>query len=49
MSRWPFDVREFVDAGVFKYSMSPEVSDRILELMAEVEAHEREGEQLSRT
>jgi len=41
MSRWPFDTREFVDAGVFKYRMSAETGSRILALMAEVERHEK--------
>ena len=40
MSRWPFETREFVDAGVFKYCMSPETSNRIIALMSEVEAHD---------
>lgn len=39
MSRWPFEAREFVDAAVFKYSMSPETAARILELAAEVKEH----------
>lgn len=44
MSRWPFHTREFVDAGVFKYSMSPEVAALILDLVARVEEHEKESE-----
>lgn len=36
MSRWPFSAREFVDAGVFRYSMSSETADRILALAAQV-------------
>lgn len=42
MGRWPFDAREFVDAGIFKYSMSAEVASRILELADQVEVHETE-------
>jgi hypothetical protein len=41
MSRWPFAAREFVDAGVFKYSMPPETAQRILALAAQVEEHEQ--------
>ena len=37
MSRWPFSARDFVDAGLLKYSMSPETADRILELAAQAE------------
>jgi len=33
MTRWPFESREFVDAGVCKYSMSPVTADRIVTLM----------------
>ena len=40
MSQWPFDAREFVDAGVLKYSMSPEVASQILQLAAHAEEHE---------
>lgn len=36
MSSWPFEAREFVDAGIFKYSMSPEMADRIITLTAQV-------------
>lgn len=43
MSHWPFTAREFVDAGIFKYSMSPETATRILELNAEFEEH-KQGE-----
>lgn len=32
MSHWPFESREFVDAGILKYSMSPETATRITEL-----------------
>jgi hypothetical protein len=41
MSLWPFEAREFVDAGIFKYSMSPQTAERILELAAQVEQHEQ--------
>lgn len=40
MGRWPFEAREFVDAGVFKYSMSTETAERILELSAELDEQE---------
>ena len=40
MSLWPFETRQFVDAGIRKYSMSPETASRILELMTQVEEHE---------
>ena len=39
MDRWPFMAREFVDAGVLKYSMSNETARRILELKTEFEEH----------
>jgi len=42
MNRWPFAAREFVDAGIVKYSMATEISERILELSAQVEQHEKE-------
>jgi hypothetical protein len=35
MSHWPFETREFVDAGVSKYRMSPETSNRTIALMSE--------------
>ncbi len=38
MTAWPFSAREFVDQGIMKYSMSPVVAARILELATEVEA-----------
>ncbi len=41
MSSWPFEARQFVDAGIFKYSMSPETADRITTLAAQV--RQREG------
>ena len=37
MSRWPFAARQFVDAGILKYSMSPEVAAHVLELAAHAE------------
>jgi hypothetical protein len=40
MALWPFETREFVDAGVFKYSMSPATASRIITLMAEAEERE---------
>ncbi len=43
MCRWPFHAREFVDAGVFKYSMAPEVAALTLELVSQVEQHEKES------
>jgi len=42
MNRWPFETREFVDAGVFKYCMSEGTAAGILSLMAEIEQHENE-------
>lgn len=43
MSGWPFTAREFVDAGILKYSMSPEVAKRLIELAAQVKEHQEEG------
>jgi hypothetical protein len=43
MSHWPFAAREFVDEGILKYSMSPEVAKQVLELAAHVEEHEKEA------
>ena len=40
MSQWPFAAREFIDAGILKYSMSPTVASRILELAVQLDAHE---------
>jgi hypothetical protein len=40
VSRWPFQTREFVDAGVFKYCMSTETANRIITLMSEEETSE---------
>ncbi|MBN2848415.1 MAG: hypothetical protein JXP72_08215 [Coriobacteriia bacterium] len=37
MSHWPFAARQFVDAGILKYSMSPEVAAHVLELAAHAE------------
>jgi hypothetical protein len=42
MNRWPFEAREFVDAGIFKYSMSEGTATGILSLMAHVEKHEKD-------
>ncbi len=33
---WPFETREFVDAGIFKYRMSIETARRIITLTQEV-------------
>jgi hypothetical protein len=41
MNRWPFEAREFVDAGIFKYSMSEGTAAGILGLLAHVEEHEQ--------
>ena len=41
MRGWPFETREFVDAGLRKYSMSSAVADRIFALTESVEHHER--------
>lgn len=41
MSSWPFEARQFVDAGIYKYSMSPETADRIRALASHV--RQREG------
>jgi hypothetical protein len=41
MSHWPFEAREFVDAGIFKYSMSSEIADRIILLAAHADQSER--------
>lgn len=40
MTLWPFEAREFVDAGVTKYSMSPATAARIRILIDEVPQHE---------
>ncbi|MHB8051472.1 MAG: hypothetical protein ACYDHQ_09685 [Coriobacteriia bacterium] len=40
MSTWPFEARHFVDAGIFKYSMSPETANRVLTLAEEVRLQE---------
>jgi hypothetical protein len=44
MALWPFEAREFVDAGVFKYSMPPVTAGRIVSLMAQVERHQEGAE-----
>jgi hypothetical protein len=41
MGSWPFEARQFVDAGIFKYSMSPETADRVVTLALQV--RQREG------
>jgi hypothetical protein len=41
MRGWPFEAREFVDAGIRKYSMSSAVADRIFTLTESVDHHER--------
>lgn len=41
MGERPFAAREFVDAGILKYSMSPAVASRTLELAAQAEADEK--------
>lgn len=43
MGHWPFAARELADAGILKYSMSPEVAKQVLELAAHVEEQEKEG------
>jgi hypothetical protein len=40
MSRWPFETREFVDAGLRKYSMLPNTAARIVALTESVDHHE---------
>ena len=40
MGRWPFETREFVDAGLRKYSMLPATAARIVALAESVERHE---------
>lgn len=37
MRTWPFEAREFADAGVVKYFMSPETASRIAALAAQAE------------
>lgn len=44
MAERPFAARHFVDEGILKYSMSPVVAARILELTAQLEAHDKERE-----
>jgi hypothetical protein len=41
LSRWPFQTREFVDAGVYKYCMLVATASRIIALTSEVEMHEK--------
>lgn len=40
MNRWPFETREFVDAGTRKYSMSEGTAEGILSLADHLGAHE---------
>jgi hypothetical protein len=42
MNQWPFEAREFVDAGVFKYSMSDGTAKGILALAAQAKEHDAE-------
>jgi len=41
MSERPFAAREFVDEGILKYSMSPSVASRTLELAVQAETDEK--------
>jgi len=41
MRSWPFEARQFVDLGIFKYSMSPETADRIITLTSHVRQREQ--------
>lgn len=41
MNQWPFETRHFADAGAIKYSMSPGTAAGILELLEQVEEHQR--------
>ena len=43
MNEWPFVARDFVDEGIMKYSMSPVVASRILELAVELETQDKES------
>ena len=43
MNQWPFTARQFVDPGILKYSMSPEVATRVLQLAAQAEKQEKEA------
>lgn len=40
MRQWPFEAREFVDAGLRKYSMSPAVAERITVSIEGAEHHD---------
>jgi hypothetical protein len=40
MNRWPFEAREFVDAGLFKYSMTEGTAEGILALMERADSLE---------
>jgi len=41
MSCWPFEAREFVDVGMFKYCMSRGTAEGIIAVMEDVEAREQ--------
>jgi len=43
MTESPFAAREFVDEGILKYSMSPAVASRILELADEMEMQDKDS------
>jgi hypothetical protein len=43
ISRWPFEAREFVDAGITKYSMPEGIAGEITALMARVSEQEGIG------
>jgi len=42
MNRWPFEAREFVDDGIFKYCMSTGTAEGIITVMAHVEEREKD-------
>ncbi len=46
MSNWPFEARQFVDAGIFKYSMYLETADRIVTSASHL--RQREGGEAQR-
>jgi hypothetical protein len=43
IGRWPFDAREFVDAGITKYSMPEGIAGEIIALMRRSEEWERDA------
>jgi hypothetical protein len=43
IERWPFEAREFVDAGITKYSMPEGIADEITALMRRAEEQERDS------